>query len=226
VRLAHAITRLVDADQPVRLNATTSRYLQELMKLEDYRWLQGRYARLQDAATAGPVANQIRSRDPELNALLRTTVSPALLNAGVTLNMIPNTAEAGLDVRRLPNETAEEILARFRQIVNDGAVEVIAGLEEMPATEPSSLTSPLYLAMERVMMKSHPRAIVVPYMARGATDGAFLRQKGMAVYGAPVFEREGEGWAHANDERISVRNLQEGTELLWRVVAAAAGSAP
>jgi len=89
----------------------------------------------------------------------------------------------------------------------------------MPATEPSSLTTPLYLAMEKVFQRAFPRAVVIPYMSRGATDGAFLREKGMAVYGAPVFLREkNESRAHGNDERISIGNLTAGTALLWQIV--------
>jgi acetylornithine deacetylase/succinyl-diaminopimelate desuccinylase-like protein len=45
----------------------------------------------------------------------------------------------------------------------------------------------------------------------------------MAVYGAPIFVREGgESRAHGNDERISPGNLAHGTELLWKIVLAAA----
>ena len=62
-------------------------------------------------------------------------------------------------------------------------------------------------------------------MSRGATDGSFLRAKGMAVYGIPIFLREGgESRAHGNDERISPENLSRGTELLWKIVLAAAGT--
>ena len=56
-------------------------------------------------------------------------------------------------------------------------------------------------------------------MSRGATDGSYLREKGMAVYGAPVFLRENnESRAHGNDERIGVKNLEAGTILLWQIV--------
>ncbi|MGH9664657.1 MAG: M20/M25/M40 family metallo-hydrolase, partial [Bryobacteraceae bacterium] len=117
VRLSRAITRLVDADEPVRLNTTTRRYLHDMAKLPDYRWLQPLLLKLEGPA-ANSAANQIRTRDPELDAMLRTTVSPTMLQAGFKINVIPNTAEAQVDVRRLPNETREEVIARLRQIVN------------------------------------------------------------------------------------------------------------
>lgn len=219
VHLARAITRLADADQPVKLNATTTRYLNDISNLSSYAWLKPLLAHLDDAA-----ANQIRERDPELNAMLRTSVSPTMLQAGMKVNVIPNAATAQVDVRRLPNETREEVEARFRRIINDPAVEIAreAG-QDMPATEPSSMTTELYRAMERVFHQANPKALVVPFMSRGATDGSYLRAKGMAVYGAPVFRREGtESRAHGNDERISPENLLSGAELLRKVVWAAA----
>ena len=92
----------------------------------------------------------------------------------------------------------------------------------MPATEPSSLTSALYLAMDRVFKSSHEHSVIVPMMMRGATDGAYLRAKGMGVYGVPLFEREGEPRWHGNDERISLHNLGRGTDLLLQIVQAVA----
>jgi len=221
VTLARALVRLADTDQPVRLNTTTRRYLGEAAKLPDYQWLGPLVGKLESAGTAPEAANQIRLRQVELAALLRTTVSPTMLNAGTKINVIPNTAQARVDIRRLPDESRAEVLDRIRRIVNDSAVEVTpAGGQEMPPAEPSSLTTSLYIAMERVFRKHHPKAVVLPYMALGATDGAFLRSKGMAVYGVPVFVREeNASRAHGNDERISLKTMDEGTALLMEIVA-------
>jgi acetylornithine deacetylase/succinyl-diaminopimelate desuccinylase-like protein len=219
VHLARAITRIADADQPIRLNTTSRRYFREIAKLPDYRWVSPYLPRLEGDA-AIPAANEIRGRDPELDAQLRTTMSPTMLTAGMKINVIPNAAEAQVDIRRLPNETREEVVARIRRIIRDPAVEVSpAPGQTMPATEPSSLTTPLYLAMEKVFQRASSRVVVLPYMSRGATDGSFLREKGMAVYGAPLFLREkNESRAHGNDERIAIQNLAAGTALLWQIV--------
>ena len=220
VHLARAITRIADADQPVRLNTTTRRYFSELAKLPDYRWVAPYAPKLESEPAAIAAANEIRGRDPELNAQLRTSMSPTMLSAGVKINVIPNVAQGQVDILRLPNETPEEIVARVRRIINDPAVEVAPAVgQTMPATEPSSLISPLYLAMEKILLSSSPKAVVIPYMSRGATDGAFLREKGMGVYGAPVFFRENnESRAHGNDERIGLRNLDAGVNLLMQIV--------
>ncbi|HUJ21659.1 MAG TPA: M20/M25/M40 family metallo-hydrolase [Bryobacteraceae bacterium] len=223
VHLAQAIVRLTNADQPVRLNTTTERYLHEIAKLPDYRWLVPLIPKLENPRTAMAAAHQIRARDTELDAMLRTTVSPTMLRAGGKINVIPNSAEAQIDVRRLPNETRDEVVARLRHIVRDSAVEVQpAPGQEMPATEPSGITTPLYRVMQQVFAKSSSGALVIPYMVRGATDGSFLRQKGIDVYGVPIFLREDkESRAHGNDERISVQSLGSGARLLMDIVLAA-----
>jgi acetylornithine deacetylase/succinyl-diaminopimelate desuccinylase-like protein len=220
VVLSRAIVKLVDADQPVRLNSTTRRYLTTLSGLDEFRWIAPLLPALQRPRTALTAAAEIRGRDPELDAQIRTTISPTILSAGSKVNVIPNIAEAELDVRRLPEETREEVFDRIRRIIHDSTVEVLpAPDEEMPATEPSAIGSELYKAMDAIFHAETPQGVVVPYMQRGATDGSFLRQKGVAVYGVPVFLREDrQSRAHGNDERISWDNLDRGTTLLWQIV--------
>lgn len=43
----------------------------------------------------------------------------------------------------------------------------------------------------------------------------------MAVYGVPVFARDGDNRAHGNDERISLNNLEAGAKLLLQIVDSA-----
>ncbi len=225
VHLARAITALASAAQPVQLNTTTRRYFTDISKLPDYAWLRPLLGKLENESTALAAADEIEARDPELNSMLRTSATPTMLSAGLKVNVIPNKAMAEVDVRRLPTETRQEIETRFRNAINDPAVTLSPEPgQEMPATEPSSLTTELFLAMEKVFRDANPNALVVPYMSRGATDGSYLRQKGMAVYGVPIFLREGgESRAHGNDERLSPGNLARGTELLWKIVLAVAG---
>ena len=220
VALSRAIVKLAEAEQPVRLNATTRRYLTTLATLEEFHWLGPLLPGIEKSRSASGAGAAIRNTDAEIDAQLRTTISPTMLSAGSKVNVIPNSAEAQLDIRRLPDETSEEVFARLRRVIHDNSVEISpAPGQEMPATEPSSISTALYKTMEAVFAQASPHALIVPYMQRGATDGSFLRQKGMAVYGVPVFLREDrESRAHGNDERISLRNVDTATGLLWQIV--------
>jgi acetylornithine deacetylase/succinyl-diaminopimelate desuccinylase-like protein len=215
VHLADAVSRLSKADQPIRVNPTTRRYLGQLSNLSEYAWLAPLLPKLDNPTTAPAAAAQIRSRDDELDAMLHTTISISSL-----------ASEAQLDVRRMPSETREEVLARLRQIVNDNSVDVaFAPGPPMPTAQSSPRTTDLYKAMERAIARIYPRdAVVTPYMSRGATDSGFLRSRGVPVYGVPLFLREpGEPRVRLADERITPKSLDDGVELLWQIVLETAG---
>jgi acetylornithine deacetylase/succinyl-diaminopimelate desuccinylase-like protein len=225
--LNRALLKLSEAEQPTRLNATTREYLRDISKVPEYSWLAFLVRSLgsPNAAIQQAAASQIRAKDPEIDAMLHTTVSATMLNAGSKNNVIPTTAQAQLDVRRLPNETKEEVIARFRQTINDPAIDIaLAPGAQFPTADASPMTAPLYLAMGRAISRTYPRDVIVPYMATGATDSSFLRAHGMPVYGAPVFVRDaGDTRVHGNDERIAPKNLEDGVELLWQIVLEIAG---
>ncbi len=227
LHLSRALLKLSEAEQPVRLNSTTRRYLRDISRLSDYAWLTPILPRLENPLTAQAAANQIRVKDPEIDAMLHTTITATVVRAGNTVNVIPTIAEAQLDVRRMPGEPREEMMARFRQTVNDSEVELsFAPGQQMSSTEPSPTSSPVYKAMERAINNLYPReTLVAPFMSRGATDGSFLRAKGVFVYGVPVFLREpGESRVHSNDERIAQKTVEDGVELLWQMVLETAGA--
>jgi acetylornithine deacetylase/succinyl-diaminopimelate desuccinylase-like protein len=216
--LADAISHLnlKKADQPLRVNPTTRRYLRELSTLPDYAWLAPLLPKLDSPSTASAAAAQIRARDTELDAMLHTTISTGP----------PAANEEQLDVRRMPSETREDVLARLRQIVNDPSVDVaFAPGPPMPTAQASPRENALYAAMTRAIARIYPRdAVTVPYMSRGATDSGFLRSRGVPVYGVPLFLREpGEPLVRSVDERITTKALYDGVELLWQIVQEAAG---
>jgi acetylornithine deacetylase/succinyl-diaminopimelate desuccinylase-like protein len=62
---------------------------------------------------------------------------------------------------------------------------------------------------------------VVPVMETGATDGLYLRNAGMPVYGVSgVFVDINDVRAHGRDERIGVRDYYDGAEYIYQLVRA------
>ena len=138
---------------------------------------------------------------------------------GDKINSIPNVAH-GAD-RRAPDaqrDAAKKCSTRFRQIVNDPEVEIaLAPGQQMPSTEPSATTSRRCITPCRTAIAAmYPRDVVLPYMSRGATDGSFLRARGMAVYGVPIFLREG-------GEAARMAMTSESRRRIWKTASNCCG---
>jgi acetylornithine deacetylase/succinyl-diaminopimelate desuccinylase-like protein len=62
-----------------------------------------------------------------------------------------------------------------------------------------------------------PGVPLVPLMAAGGTDGAFLTPAGIPTYGLSGFFADREGsHAHGLDERMRVKSLMDGRDFLYR----------
>jgi acetylornithine deacetylase/succinyl-diaminopimelate desuccinylase-like protein len=62
---------------------------------------------------------------------------------------------------------------------------------------------------------------VVPVMETGATDGLYLRNAGIPVYGVSgVFVDINDIRAHGRDERIGVQDYYDGAEYIYQLVKA------
>jgi acetylornithine deacetylase/succinyl-diaminopimelate desuccinylase-like protein len=72
-----------------------------------------------------------------------------------------------------------------------------------------------------------PQAVVVPEMSTGASDGLYVRNAGIPVYGvSAVFEELGDDRAHGRDERIGVKAYHDAAEYWYQLVKTLASAAP
>jgi acetylornithine deacetylase/succinyl-diaminopimelate desuccinylase-like protein len=73
--------------------------------------------------------------------------------------------------------------------------------------------------------KMWPGAVVVPEMSTGATDGLYVRNAGIPVYGvSAVFERIDDIRAHGRDERIGVKAYHDAATYWYQLVKSLASS--
>ncbi|PYV32872.1 MAG: hypothetical protein DMG09_23370, partial [Acidobacteria bacterium] len=68
----------------------------------------------------GPAHQQekLRAGKTLYNSMLRTSVVPTIVRGGFRENVIPAEAEATLDVRALPDENMDELMATLRNLIN------------------------------------------------------------------------------------------------------------
>ncbi|HET6672203.1 MAG TPA: peptidase dimerization domain-containing protein, partial [Agromyces sp.] len=136
------------------------------------------------------------------------------LDAGYKHNVIPDHAEALVDIRTLPGEE-DAVLAEVREIVGDDIdVQIVhrdVGLE-------TSTTGPIVDAVTRSIGVHDPGASVFPYLLSGGTDNKSLSRLGIAGYGfAPLRLPESLDFPamfHGVDERVPLDALVFGRRVL------------
>jgi acetylornithine deacetylase/succinyl-diaminopimelate desuccinylase-like protein len=176
-------------------------------------------ARLGDATLSGAC-------DPStariLDAVLRDTISPTVIRAGVKYNVIPGEAVVDVDCRVLPGTTEDDI----REVVMGRLGDLAAHAEvELVIHAPPVAAPPVgdpYELLERTVRDHDPDGIPAPFLVPYATDAKHLATIGVPTYGfSPLRLAPGEQYLelwHGVDERVSVEALRWGLPVLYDVV--------
>jgi len=217
--LAAAISKISTYEAPVQFNSVTQAFFDGLAPLEDEetgKWIRA----LQSSDRAGHAARWISDANPTWNAMLRDTVTPTMLQAGIRQNVVPSEARGVLNVRLLPGNMIDPLLAKLQQLVGDPEVRLQAEPGGGEAAPSSSLSSDLYASITRVAGKEFPSVPVLPYMSTGATDSVPLRMRNVQAYGLLPFPMTEDDLSrmHGDNERIQLDNFRRGLEFLNDVV--------
>jgi acetylornithine deacetylase/succinyl-diaminopimelate desuccinylase-like protein len=207
ITLANAISRLGDSDWPVTLTPTTDSLVRRLRKIT---------GAAQDA-DALEVARMASSTNA-LAGIFRNVANVTMFSSGYKSNVIPGHASAVIDVRDLPGQR-EQVLARLREILGSSIdIEVLSDVAPME----SNPDSPLFAAITRSVLKYAPDAEVVPSIATGGSDNAFLTPLGIQGYGfAPLLLPADFNFAamfHGVDERVPLDSLVFGQKVLTELL--------
>src|SRR5436190_11343609 len=182
MHLGAAVDKVGRWETPMRFNETTRSYFEKLAAISPPERA-AIYKALLDPKTAAGAQKFLREHAPGEYSMLRTSVVPTILKAGVGANVIPSEAEATLDIRALPDENIEAFYTELAKVIGDPAVKVERIPQTRPASPASKLGTEMYQAMERAARTIYPDATVIPSMSTGASDMAQLRAKGIQSYG-------------------------------------------
>ena len=202
-KLAEAVAAIGRTRWPLRLTPTTEALLAGLSDLT------GRSVDDPDAlaAAAGPAEAFLRSS-------FRTTTNPTALTAGYKHNVIPERAEALIDVRVIPG-TEDDVLDELRQIVGPD-IEIETVVRDIGMETP--FEGDLVEAMVASLGRHDPGVPVIPYLLGAGTDNKALAYLDITGYGfAPLrlpADLDFTGMFHGVDERVPVESLVFGQRVL------------
>ncbi|MCR2792586.1 M20/M25/M40 family metallo-hydrolase [Microbacterium sp. zg.Y625] len=202
-RLAEAVAALGRTEWPLAMTDTSRQLVEGLAAL-----VTG------DPRHPDAVAEQFGPAAAFLRSTFRTTTNPTGLTAGYKHNVIPDTAEALIDVRTVPGGE-DAALADIAAIVGpDVEIEIVhrdIGLEVPFAGD-------LVREMVAALGRHDPGVPVIPYLMGGGTDNKALAHLGIAGYGfAPLrlpADLDFTGMFHGVDERVPLDALVFGQAVL------------
>lgn len=222
IHLAQAVAKVGTWQTPVRLNDTTRAYFEKVAGMSTPEQAARYNALLSAEAPPQAVLDYMAKNEPSRNSMLRTSVVPTMLKAGVGANVIPSEAEATLDIRALPDEDMPKFFDSMTKLIDDPAVRIeplTANLR--PAAPPSGLATDMYKSIVKVAGEMYPGAVVLPTMTTGASDMAQTRARGIPSYGIGPATTEADSaqyGMHGDVERLPEASLYPFVEFTWRVV--------
>jgi acetylornithine deacetylase/succinyl-diaminopimelate desuccinylase-like protein len=196
--LAHALTAIERFRFQPMINDGTRAYFTGIAQSDG-----GNFADLVKRFLADPndreVADLLEANDP---GLTRTRCVATMLNGGHAPNALPQKAEANVNCRIFPGTTTEAVRVQLQALSGPDVTVTLA--DSSPASDPSPLRADITEAYRAAVATRFKDAPLVPLMSAGATDGSYLRNAGIPVYGfgglwGIVGEKEG---VHGLDERV------------------------
>jgi acetylornithine deacetylase/succinyl-diaminopimelate desuccinylase-like protein len=223
--LAAAVAKVGSWQPPMRLNETTRAFFARLAMISTPEQA-ALYRALEDPEKSQTAQQRLRETNIAYNSMLRTSIVPTIIKGGFRTNVIPAEAEATLDVRALPDENIDSLIAELKLVIGDPAVDVVqTSRGGRPASPPSRLDTEMFKALQDAQKTLFADAVTIPMMLTGATDSAELRANGVQAYGlGSTMSDDDRSRIHGNDERISIEGLGKLVELIYRAVDSVAGA--
>lgn len=156
-------------------------------------------------------ADLLEANDP---GYTRTRCVATMVSGGHAPNALPQKATANVNCRIFPGVKIETIRTELQSIAGpDVKVELDDSSQE---SGPSPLRADVTEAYKAAVATRFKDAQIIPMMSAGATDGSYLRNVGIPVYGVGgLWSILGEkGGAHGLDERVLVEGFH-GQVPIW-----------
>lgn len=207
--LAGALARIGAHEWPVELTPTAERLLQGVAELEGIEYEP-------TPECINRLVEGLGAMAPMIEASVRNTSNPTMVEAGYKTNVIPDTAIGYVDSRYLHGQQ-EQVLRQIEELAG-------THVKVEPYITERSLEVPFEGALVDKMIAAlgaeDPDAPVLPYSLMGGTDNKHLAALGITGYGfAPLQlppDLDFPSLFHGIDERIPVDSLHFGTRVLER----------
>ncbi len=171
-----------------------------------------------------PLIEPTLAKGAATNAMMRTTTALTIVNAGNKENVLPGRAEAVVNFRILPGDTAESVAAHVKRVVADDRIEIKPLGTPAEPSRVSAADADGYRVIERAIREVFPDAMVAPSLVLVGTDSRHFGDIADQVYRfMPIrFKPDDLARPHGTDERIAIDQLADMVRFYHRLLTQAA----
>jgi acetylornithine deacetylase/succinyl-diaminopimelate desuccinylase-like protein len=213
-KLVHSLDAVSRIPTPYRLTPAVARSFHEAGRARHDE----RGEVLREIAEPLDVAKIERVLSPGYRSLLHDTIAITRVDGGSAINVLPANASADIDIRLLPDEMTDGMIAKVKETLPSGG-ELQVLLTGEPVPESSSDTE-LFRILSSSFKNAEAGSIVGTAVGSGTSDSRYFRARGIVAYGIAPFKVNyyDADTVHANDERIRARFFAEGVRLMRTIV--------
>lgn len=148
-------------------------------------------------------------KKPLTNALLRTTTAPAVFNAGIKPNVLPQSASAIINFRILPGDTTKDVFRYVRKTIDNDHIKITVLKGWNPSPVSSSEAEGFQLIKNNILRLSKDPVIITPNLIVGATDSRYFIPVAKNVYRFCMIQVDMGDLKrfHGTNERLSIKNF-------------------
>ena len=153
-------------------------------------------------------------------ALIQTSMSATIVQAGIKDNVVPSRAQAVVNCRILPGEDLKSTQAYLEEIINDTTITISPQETQQNPSKASDYNNPYFSTIGSVVKTVYPKANISPFLMLGATDSRHFDDLCDKIYKfAPfVYESEDLALLHGINEKIGEENFKKGIQIYYLAI--------
>jgi carboxypeptidase PM20D1 len=214
--LGKAIYRLQENPFPTRLTAPVKQMFRELGK---YMLGLNGFVASNPAFFKGIIKKEMSTR-PITNSLIQTTLAPTMIEGGMKDNVMPTTARLTINLRIIPGETVQGVIARVKNTIHDKRISVSIVNESWNPSKVTSIKSRSYKVLKHSIEAIFPKMAVAPYLNPGTSDSRhYIKLTDNILRFVPLVMMTGDAERlHGINERISETNYKDCIRFYYRFI--------
>jgi carboxypeptidase PM20D1 len=155
------------------------------------------------------------------NAMVRTTIAPTILEAGVKENVLPIDALAKVNFRILPGDSVPYVAAYVKKVIENDSIKVEYNAASARNPSPVSDTASWgFRLIHTTIKRCFPDVLVTPSLVVAGTDSRYYTPITPYVYRFMPFRLTDEDLKrpHGTNERISTKDLKNAVQFYVELI--------